>query len=153
MELSYSIEGMDELLKKVDGQALLGQPLRTFFNKASLETQRQIQQRTPADTAVLRAGINTEVDSASVPQYARIGSNSNYAMFVEYDTKPHWPPIAAITPWAERHGIDPYMVARGIAAHGTKGAHMFEFGLEAAKGRFPEFLSELGSDIEGAWGK
>ena len=151
-EISYSFEGMDALLKKT-GPSLLSQPLKDFFNKAALETKRAVMEKTPADTARLRGDINYEVDSANIPQFATIGTNTAYANFVEYDTVPHWPPIAAITPWAERHGLNPFQVAASIAAHGTKGAHMFEQGLEVAKGRFPEFMTELASDIEGAWSK
>jgi len=34
-------------------------------------------------------------------------------------TVPHWPPIAAITPWAEAHGIPPGALAHSIAQRGT----------------------------------
>ena len=153
MELNYTIEGMDGLLKKMDGQALLGQPLRTFFERASLETQKQVQILTPVDTGGLRADITHEVDSAGIPQFAKIGTSKTYAPFVEYDTRPHYPPYDAIAPWAKRHGVDPWLIINKIGLVGTKGAHMFERGLEAAKGNFPGYMSELAADIEGAFGK
>ena len=151
MELNYTIEGLDELVKKLEPNQLLGTGLNKFFNKAALETEARVKEKTPVDMGRLRADINHEIDSAAVPQWARIGTNTAYAPFVEYDTKPHFPPIDAITPWADRHGIDPFLVALAIAKKGTKGAHMFEQGLEAASSRFSEFASELGNDIEGAF--
>ncbi len=42
-----------------------------------------------------------------------------YADFVELGTRPHVPPIDALTPWAEMHGINPWALQRSIAKKGT----------------------------------
>lgn len=47
-------------------------------------------------------------------------SLSPYALFVHEGTPPHMPPIAAITPWANKKGINPWAVAMSIKKKGTK---------------------------------
>ena len=47
-----------------------------------------------------------------------------YAPFVEFGTKAHFPPIAAITDWANSKGINPYALQKSIGAKGMK-AHPF----------------------------
>ena len=34
-------------------------------------------------------------------------------------TRPHFPPVKALTGWAKRHGMNPYVVANSIAQKGT----------------------------------
>ncbi len=48
-----------------------------------------------------------------------------YAPFIEFGTAPHWAPIAALIPWAKRHGISPYAVQQSIAKKGTKAQPFF----------------------------
>lgn len=48
-----------------------------------------------------------------------------YAAFVEYGTKPHFPPISAIQGWADRHGIPAWAVAMSIAKKGTAPRYMW----------------------------
>jgi phage gpG-like protein len=49
-----------------------------------------------------------------------VGSAVEYAPFVEFGTRPHWPPIAALETWARRHGTSAFVVARAIAQRGTE---------------------------------
>ena len=50
----------------------------------------------------------------------RIEPEQKYADYVEFGTRPHFPPVEAITPWANMHGINPYALAHSIAKHGTR---------------------------------
>ena len=40
--------------------------------------------------------------------------------WLEEGTRPHMPPVAAITPWAKDHDIDPWALAMIIKKEGTK---------------------------------
>jgi hypothetical protein len=73
------------------------------------------------DTGVLRASITPEVRQQGNKTLGVVGSNLVYAPFVELDTRPHWPPLAALELWAQRHGTTAYIVARAISRTGTKG--------------------------------
>ena len=74
-----------------------------------------------------------------------------YADFVELGTRPHVPPIDALTPWADMHGINPWALQRSIAKKGTM-AHPYiiptyvEMGPEVA----PLFAEGLAAFIEEA---
>jgi hypothetical protein len=82
--------------------------------------------------------------SFDFPETSRLGfdmevtADAGHAAYVEYDTRPHMPPIDAITPWALDHGIDPWALARHIRFHGTA-AHPF---------MRPAFLSEVPNYLE-----
>lgn len=54
---------------------------------------------------------------------AIVEANADYASYVEFGTRPHFPPIDALKDWAEKFLGDPklaFVVARAIARNGTK---------------------------------
>jgi hypothetical protein len=85
------------------------------------------------DTGRLRASITPEVRIAGNTIYGVVGTNVFYGPFVEYDTRPHWPPLKALEVWARRHGTTAYLVARAISIRGTRGKHYLEKGLDEAR--------------------
>lgn len=74
-------------------------------------------QEMPVDTGNLRASIAYEVSGVDgVPLWGAVGSNVEYAPYMEYGTGTlsdgpnasgarHWPPAAALDVWARRHGF------------------------------------------------
>ncbi len=46
--------------------------------------------------------------------------NLKYALYVEKGTKPHMPPVSALTAWANSKGINPWALAMSIKKKGTK---------------------------------
>ncbi len=149
MDLTYKIEGLEELLKNIDNRHLLSQALKDIFTKSTLTLQRNIQKKTTkVDTGRLRASITTEIDKSELPQWGKVGTNTTYAPYVEWDTKPHWPPIKALEPWAHRHNTSAYLVALGISRHGTKGVHMFQEGLEDSKADLDKIVNDAARTIE-----
>jgi hypothetical protein len=51
--------------------------------------------------------LSLETEYPDIREYLRMG------------TKPHMPPVDAITPWAEMMGIDPWALAMSISVNGT----------------------------------
>jgi len=54
---------------------------------------------------------------------AEIKAESEYASYVEMGTRPHWPPVDALRPWAGKVLGDEnlaFLVARAISKRGTK---------------------------------
>ena len=90
-------------------------------------------------TTRLAGGVETMVKPSDM--------SDRYAIFVEKDTRPHWPPIAAITPWALRHNMEPYLVARSIAKKGTKGIHMFERAFDSLSRRGDDLTNRIGAQM------
>ena len=86
-----------------------------------------------------------------------------YWKYVEYDTKPHWPPPSAILNWVQIKPVLPrpdsrgripsqkslaYLIGRKISQVGTKGSHDFEHTREALLERFKVRVREaLAADV------
>jgi hypothetical protein len=156
--MEFRIIGLEKLLKKLDGNALLGPPLRKAFMNAVLLLERESKQRAPVDTGRLRSSITHAIDTRPVPLWGSVGSKVHYAPYVEFGTKPHSPPLAALQPWARRHGFGPgtagaFLVARVIAARGTKARRYFRGALESAVSRIQGYFDVAARAIEEMWGK
>ena len=141
---TLSIEG--ESLKKATPDVV--PQLQRILTKYTLQMQRDIVMNTPADTGFLRGSIQPIIRGL-VGEVSSIDETKKYALFVEYDTKPHWPPIKALKGWADRHKISPYLVALGISRHGTKGHHMFERGVENVD--TDAMMEEISAALGEAW--
>lgn len=88
---------------------------KSLYEGAAI-VEGQAKASATADMGELRDSITKEVNSKS----ASIGSNLEYAAYVEFGTRPHRAPISALKGWAERHGIPVGAVFGGIAKKGTK---------------------------------
>ena len=89
-----------------------------------VRVQRSARKDAPVDRGRLRQSIATEVRECGLNVRGAVGSAVDYAPYVEFGTAPHWPPLSALQPWAERHGFPPgragaFLVARSIAQTGT----------------------------------
>ena len=152
-DITIQIVGLDELVRKVNDPALLGEPLRDFFYKSTSVIQRDAQVLAPVDTGRLRASITSSVDASPIPEFGMVSTNlaPHYAPDVEYGTRPHFPPISALMGWASRHGMNPYLVARKIARYGTKGVFFFRRAAENNISNILTYLKEAATDIENRW--
>lgn len=84
---------------------------------------RKAVQNAPVYTGALRASIVAsppEVDLMGEFSVGSVGSDLEYAPFVEFGTRPFWPPPGALTTWAARKGIPEFLVQRAIAKRGIK---------------------------------
>lgn len=95
--------------------------------------------------------------------YEVVMTLEDYWKYVEYDTRPHWPPVSAILRWVEIKPVIPrpdaagriptprqlaYLIGRKIAREGTKGSHDLADAVADMNDRYRERLSEaLGEDI------
>lgn len=93
---------------------------------------------TPVDTGHLRGKLRKKVYN----DRAVIGTNVKYAIYVHEGTRPHWPPIEAITPWAKRHGIEPFLVARSIAKHGTRAQPFIKEAINNSQNKIEGFFEQ-----------
>lgn len=51
------------------------------------------------DTGYLRQSIDVKLIKKNGKTYAQIGTNVEYAAFIEFGTRPHFPPVKTLTPW------------------------------------------------------
>lgn len=126
--LEVQIAGLDEMVasfKQAPGLFM------TVFNKAIKKSifvlTAAAKMETPVDLGFLRNSMRESFENL----IGTLDNTAPYALFVHEGTKPHFPPLDAITPWANRHGIPPFMVAMSIAAKGTKGVPFFDLAIDA----------------------
>ena len=111
--------------------------------EADLLLEREIKERTPTTFGVLRASVFGEEQVLADSVIGVVGTAMSYAVPVELGTQPHFPPIEPLKDWVRaKLNVPPeqvdevaYLVARKIAAHGTKGAHMFGDAFAANQGQ------------------
>lgn len=136
----YTIElkNLDEViatLKSFPAKAAVH--VNEAIEKTLVAIERDAMINAPVDTGKLRADWDLSYGMLT----GTLRNRSKYAVFMEEGTRPHFPPMEAITPWAIRHNIPPFLVARSIAKKGTKGTHYFVRAIKsntAAANRFFE---------------
>lgn len=79
--------------------------------------QRQEYKEAPRGVT---GGVIKSIRQIVAESMAIVGPTSKYAIFINNGTKPHMPPVDAITKWAESKGIEPWAVAMSIKKKGTK---------------------------------
>lgn len=149
MELSQEIRGLAETqanLEKVAAE-LTGPPMVTGMRDATLVVERDAKVNAPVDSGRLRASITPEVVMMGTTVQGVVGSNVTYAPYQELGTRPHWPPLAAVARWAEIHGTTAYVVARAIAAHGTRAVRYLQRAFEDNIDRIHKIIGDVVSRI------
>lgn len=76
----------------------------------------------------------------------RLFSRAPYALFVHEGTRPHFPPVGELTPWAQKRGINPWALARSIASRGTKANPFLQRAVDSTK---PSIEGEFKDALEG----
>lgn len=134
MKVKIDVSGDDKVARNMEaiGKALDGAEMRDTMRDATMMLTTEAQLNLVGyqssgvggvDTGNLRSRISPGVEHTIYGWLGRVGTNVPYAPFVEYDTSPHFPPLSALEGWARRHGTSAWLVAKGIARHGTKGKH------------------------------
>ena len=89
---------------------------------SGLDVRKEAQDRLKAfkawDTGHLANTIL--VDRSSDGSIVEIGPTAPYGPYVEFGTKPHFPPMDALEDWARRHGLDSaWPICKAISERGT----------------------------------
>lgn len=153
--MSAKVIGLKELLAGFDRvQRNVATEGRGFMDKLGAWTVKRVQSNTEAAGAIdlgeLHGGIHhvTKKTARGFETTVRPSDKADkYAIYVEEGTEPHWPPIDAITPWAERHGIPAFLVARKIAQEGTDPRYMWRDAYSDLEGEIGGRLSGLATDL------
>lgn len=148
VDISLEVEGLEEVEQKFrQAPQIVTQETRDGMGRIVQKLTGEVKTRTPVDTGRLRSSIMNRVEGRGAGVQGIVSSNVKYAPFVELDTQPHFPPLSALEPWARRHGKTAWGVALAIAAHGTKGRHMFERALKDNIGWIESEFQRIGKRI------
>lgn len=121
--VTVKIKGLDELKKAMEkSPKTVREHLDPAIKKAILSLKAKAIPETSTDRGFLR-GSNHETFSTLK---GILENTAPYSSYVHDGTKPHFPPISAIEGWANRHGIEPFLVARAISKKGTKAVPFYD---------------------------
>lgn len=138
--------GINETISKLN-RAEQGIASEKPMREATQLVTREARKHTPTDQGTTRASITPSVMVKGNTTVGVVGSKLKSALWVEKGTRPHWPPIAALEPWARRHGTIAFLVARAISKRGMKGHHMLENALEDNRRRIIRFFEDYNQKV------
>lgn len=152
-DVRITLVGDAALQRKLQNPRFVRSPVRTWLTRSALLLEGRTKQLTPVDTGRLRSSITHKVE----PFRAWVGTNVTYAPHVEFGTRPHWPPLAAMQPWARRHGFPAgrqgaFLVALAISRRGTRARRMFGRAVEQTRNKIVHmFRRDVARDIQRDW--
>ncbi len=126
-QIEVEIKGLDKMIEAFRrAPEDTRKAMNTFLRKAIFKILAEARKLTPIDRGFLR-GPAMSVNLGEL--IAVLENTAPYALWVHDGTRPHWPPFSpgrGVEPWAKRHGIPPFLVARSISRKGTKGKPFFD---------------------------
>lgn len=122
---AVKITGAEKIKKNV---AYLRREFPEWLSAANLETayeirdeaQRNIKTLDAFDTGDLHGSIDVRISPQGLS--IGVGSTAHYAPYVEFGTRPHFPPLEPIREWCRSRGIPEsaaFPIARKISEVGT----------------------------------
>jgi len=109
--------------------------------------EADMKRATPRDTGRLQGSIHHTITGSGASLTGKVGSSQAYGVFVEKGARAHFPPIAAISGWARRHGVPPFLVARAIARRGTKAQPFMEPAFHKNRARIEQLFEKIGLQV------
>lgn len=147
--VSYRLIGEAALDAKLT-PALVADPIHSFLQAvgAVIVFHGKDNARPHTFTGDLLDAFVITVGPGTIPSGVQVSNESDHALYLEAGTAPHMPPIDAIAPWADAHGISPYAVAYGIAQHGTAAHPFLGPALEQSEAEIDGLLAVAAKEIE-----
>lgn len=142
-------------------RGIVEEEIDSAMSESGMLLTTMVSARTPVNFGILRSSIQfpTGFEVRGRPASAFEGlvaagkiqmagtSPHVYANYVEFGTRPHWPPIGPLKLWALRKFGDErmaYIVQQRIAFIGTEGHHMFQRAWdEGGKDRVERFWRDV----------
>lgn len=155
MSLSFGAQVDGDQLRRAYAAApdIVREHLAAGVMEALFLLQRETVERTPRAQSVLANSILAEpVEIRGSVIIGRYGTALAYAQPVEDGSRPHWAPLSPLVAWVKAKGLQPRkegetqediarMIQFKIAAHGTKGAKMFERALTENTAQVEQILN------------
>jgi HK97 gp10 family phage protein len=119
--VTVRVEGAQELAGALGrAQTAIAPAVRRAMQQSLLLIEADARRNVAHDTRQLMNSITSQITEAPGGLVGKVGPSVAYGLYVERGTRPHWPPLAALVPWARRHGIPARAVQVAIARRGTR---------------------------------
>ena len=170
MKIYVTVEGIDrEIADLKQFGAKAHEDLIDLVKSSGASIATQAAARSPYSTGAMRASIGVKLSKSKLTAFIR--PKKGYGVYQEYgtgstgvahtfvsmkdtsDTTPlkhkipmGFPSVKRLTPWALRHGLNPFLVARAIWR--KQGIRAKQFVTLAGESVAPEFVSGVGKILE-----
>jgi hypothetical protein len=144
LELEIDQKSLAHLRKVMKTEYLIDPPADEFYDAIAIKIGKGAKSKTPVDRGDVKAGIKVirEKDGRSVV------ATAEHSIYVHEGTRPHWPPIDAVRGWAQRHNMEPYLVALSISRSGTKAVPFLKDAAEEVFHRLSPGLEAFSAAVE-----
>jgi len=164
--MRISAIGFNQLHKRLTLHALGYNALRDYMNDYGELIVQEAKKHVPEDSGRLKNSLRHKTIGGlgAVPKGVDVFSTESYAPYVhgyphEHQrlsepwtrSKPHFPPVEAIRPWATKRGLNPFAVAKGIAKKGTPLVPFFKIAVRETVDERNALLRETGFKITAMW--
>jgi len=122
MEIKVEIKGLEELRKAIKDLDRLPR-VKAEVGASALDIQRAAKRnlKTAGSIDTGNAQNTTIVEFELNGCSAEIGTVAPYGPYIEFGTRPHFPPPDALEAWARHHGFDSaWPICRAIAKRGLR---------------------------------
>lgn len=143
-QVTLEIKGLDELIKKVEQFPQVSEKhVNKAINRSLVRVLGAEKREAPFGVS---GGLRDRWEVIMGRFTGTLRSGVGYASGVEEGTPPHPVSATAIAPWAIKHGLNPWAVAKSIAKKGTKANPFFSRAIESQK---EEIDKEFSSALDG----
>lgn len=154
MSVTIEIKGLDKLMKMADKYpAIAEKHVNKAINRSLIMVMDDAKRNAPFGVSG-NLKQNWNLRMGRFEGSLSSGANSNgfyYGSAVEYGTRPHFPPISALSLWSRRKGLNPFVIARSISQKGTKANPFFSRAVKGRKGdidaEFSKALTNIINDL------
>jgi HK97 gp10 family phage protein len=135
------LDGLKRKFKSIDTNT--AQQIKAQVLKSGLKIESAAKDKAPVDTGRLRAAIDTKISNGGFTY--EVYPTVTYAAALEFGTRAHFPPPAALAGWARRHGMSgkEYLIARAVSRKGTKKQPFLFPAYEAEKDNFINGIKDI----------
>jgi hypothetical protein len=151
MPVSFQVLGAETLaagLKKA-AERTLPTETRSAMEHALLLVESDARRGVKRDTGRLQNSITHRIDGSGGGNLrGEVGPSVRYGLYVERGRRPgRPPPVSALTAWARRHGVSPYVVARAIGRRGVRPAPFLIPAYERNRARIITLFEKIGLKV------
>lgn len=119
MKINLKIDGLNELESSLLKASIKVEEFKKHIGFIVGEhVKGKARDIVSVDTGTLKNSITAVTNIGKNNTEIEVFATERYAVYMEFGAKPHFPPINAIKRWAEKKGMNPYIVARAIAKKG-----------------------------------
>ncbi len=158
-DIQIEIRNLKEVQQNMEMKVmqLQGTPMLNAMRDCALMVEYDAKANAPVNTGRLRASITPEVRAEGETILGVVGSNVEYAPYMELGTRPHFPPIEPLARWVHLHHMGDgtpesewriaFNIARNISRYGLAPREFLKRAVDKNESRIIDRLERAVAEI------